>query len=346
MKKIILLLFVSMFAYGQTQTRTGNLQLPQWGAGDTLKSGTKNDPSIHNFSLNNGFARVDSVLSASGMDSSGRFSRLYGKAGLNFIIDAGYGEATPRSIIFNDSIVGLYNQQIYGNSLIRGNVTVGGYITTDSLLLGTGVIQAGDLYPSGNVIAGGYLDADSVYVGGGGVAGKLFVAGIGAFASPATIKYDGSTSVALTIPEVTGTIATVSNSDSLQSPTVHAVLYNSAITSALSLNDTSANFSEWTRNSTSYGTIIRLKYLHKAGIKNVVTRLTAKTTANDWFAQTKIGSLNNATSGTDLNWENSFTTISVAGLTANELYDLTFQIKVNISGTVSFKEIIITAESN
>jgi hypothetical protein len=174
MKKIILLIFVSMFAYGQTQTRTSNLQLPQWGTGDTLKAGTKNDPSISNFSLNNGFARVDSVLSASGIDSSGRFSRLYGKQGLNFVIDAGYGEATPRSIVLNDSIIGLYNQQIYGNSLIRGNMYVGGYITTDSIVGGqltldsisiralnaTGTINtSGGINAIGNVATDGTLSS-------------------------------------------------------------------------------------------------------------------------------------------------------------------------------------------
>ena len=76
MKKILLVLMVLSFA--TAQTRTNVWQLPQWGTGDTLRAGTKNSTPLSNFSLNNAFARIDSIGGVQ-IDSTGMFRSVYGR---------------------------------------------------------------------------------------------------------------------------------------------------------------------------------------------------------------------------------------------------------------------------
>lgn len=130
MKNILLFLFVISIGYSQTRTTT--FQLPQWSTGDTLKSGTANDSSVSNFSLNNGFSRVDKILSKN-IDSTGNFRHIRGTGTGNLEITAGAGGSSIGRIILNDSLYGTYNWQTTGNLLVGGNVYIGGFLSTDSI---------------------------------------------------------------------------------------------------------------------------------------------------------------------------------------------------------------------
>lgn len=138
MKKILLLLFLSVIAYGQT--RTPYMKLPQWVTGDTLKAGSANDTSQSNFGLNNGFARLDQIIVDMGVDNdSGTFSHIYGKAGQVLIIDADHGSSSRSSVVIPDSLIVQSNFHVHGNGLIRGNWHVGGYIMVDSMYAAGGI---------------------------------------------------------------------------------------------------------------------------------------------------------------------------------------------------------------
>jgi len=344
MKKIILIL-IAITCFAESQTYTSIFKLPQWQVGDTLKVRTKNDSAQSNIGLNYAFYRLEALLSNQ-LNDSGLTTYIKGYSRANLIIDADYNGATPRAVVINDSLFGLWNAKFSKNVLVTQNLSVGGYITTDSIILGSGVINADEINMNGDLVVGGSIYGDTLELGGAGVNGilKIFDSDVTGYYSK--FIYNGGANHILTLPVETGTIATVSSSDSLQTPTIHTVLYNSAQIAGLTLNDTSANYSEWTTNSTSDRKIVRLKYVHKAGIKNVVARYYAKVTANSWQTTITVGSLSDNDTGSSSTYgANEVTTLDVSGLTANTMYDLYFSYKVITSGTVSVKELIITAES-
>ena len=163
-----------------------------------------------------------------------------------------------------------------------------------------------------------------------------------------TAPNTASSNKTLTLPNVSGTVATVSNSDSLQSATIFQVLYNSPQVAGAVLDDTSAAFTEWTTDVASLKPIVRLKYVHRAGVKYIKARFYAKTSGDGWEANVVCGSLTGTSaSGVNASYGSSSTaTLDVSGLTANTLYNLTFNIRMTSAPTAYFKELIITSESN
>ncbi len=359
MKNILLVLFLFSFAF--SQTRTSSWALPQWGTGDTLRAGAKNTTPLSNYSLNNAFARIDAIGSVQ-MDSSGLFRSLYGRGTGNLTIDAGSEGATPVRIVLNDSLYGTTNWQTTANLLVGGNATIGGYITVDSIQ------TTGDIWiPNGLTVGGD--------VRGLGYGAFAYTVGDSLLVSGTPSVYDGKinmysglsnryiqlrvppiitapTEKILYIPNATteSYLATQTDNDSLQAPTVHAVLFASEKIAGVALNDTSALFTEWSTTSGSNVPIVRMKYLHKAGITYVTARYYAYTGGggDGWETQMAIGSLTQADS--DVNGSYGSTVqvnqLNVSGLTAGTLYDLQFKVSINTSGTSYFKELIITAESN
>ncbi len=368
MKNILLVLFLFSFAF--SQTRTSSWALPQWGTGDTLRAGAKNTTPLSNYSLNNAFARIDAIGSVQ-MDSSGLFRSLYGRGSGNLTIDAGSEGATPVRIILNDSLYGTTNWQTTANLLVAGNATIGGYVTMDSIVTSENIWISDSLSVGGNLtVYDNLVVSDSIYSGDDIVGVRLIsngglIEGGQAEASDGTLRnYNGSTAYytditspntatsnkTLYTPNRDGTIALMTANDSLQAPTVHAVLFNSERIAGTTLNDTSALFAEWSTTSGSNVPIVRMKYLHKAGITYVTARYYAYTGGggDGWETQLGIGSITQADS--DVNGSYGSTVqvnqLNVSGLAAGTLYDLQFKVSINTSGTSYFKELIITAESN
>jgi len=361
MKKILLFLVFVTVSYSQVYTRTSSWALPQWGTGDTLKAGAKNTTPLSNYSLNNAFARIDAIGSVQ-IDSSGLFRSLYGRGSGNLTIDAGSEGASAVRVVLNDSLYGTTNWQTTANLLVGGNVTVGGYATMDSIVTSADIWIGNDLNIGGNVRGLGYgafsyVAGDSMLIAG---TPSIYDGKINVYSSlsnryiqlkaPPTIT--APTEKILYIPNATtgSYLATRTENDSLQAPTVHAVLFNSQQVANSTLNDTSALFTEWTTTSNNNVPIVRLKYLHKAGIKYVTARYYAYTGGggDGWETQLGIGSITQADS--DVNGSYGSTVqvnqLNVSGLTAGTLYDLQFKVSINTTGTSYFKELIITAESN
>lgn len=346
MKKLLLLLLVISFSYGQTRTAT--FRLPQWSTGDTLKAGTANDSSLSNFALNNGFSRLDLILGKR-IDSSGNFKSIGSTGTGNFSINVGLGSATPVQVVFSDSIYSYYNIYTEGSLLTEGNIYAGGYVTSDSVIVtgATGLIMNA---PSGSARMLFQVASANKFLLGTGSGGSLLTItpygqGNGSVVSATNL---GGLEVGGTITADT-LIGAIVAKDSIQSTTIHTVLFNSEKIASATLNDTSANFTEWSVDDAVERPIVRLKYLHKAGIQNVVARYYAKNAdADDYFARLSVGSVSTTTQAANASYTLKTTTVSVAGLTANTLYDLTFKIKDVTGGGASsyFKELVITAESN
>lgn len=361
MKKILLVLMVLSFA--TAQTRTNVWQLPQWGTGDTLRAGTKNSTPLSNFSLNNAFARIDSIGGVQ-IDSTGMFRSVYGRGTGNLTIDAGRSSATPVRIILNDSLYGTTNWQTTANLLVGGNATIGGYITVDSIVTSANVsfsdtvsfLDKVNMY--GNLSVGGDLTVNDdatigneLTLGSDAQDGKINLYNIVSGASEhltlsASYIFGGSKSVSF--ENRSGIVALQTGNDSLQAPTVHAVLFASEKIAGNALNDTSALFTEWTTTSNDNVPIVRMKYLHKAGIKYVTARYYSYSDGDGWETQMAIGSLTQSDSGVNGSYGSTVQVnqLSVSGLTAGTLYDLQFKVSINTTGTSYFKELIITAESN
>lgn len=356
MKKILLVLFVFSFAF--SQTRTSVWSLPQWGTGDTLKAGAKNTTSLSNYSLNNAFARIDSIGGVQ-IDSSGLFRSVRGRGTGNLTIDAGVATATPQRIVANDSLYLYYNLFSESDALFQGNMTVGGYVTTDSIQtsgklflsdtltvnyiqLLNGMSNTNGSISTRGFFSTGFASNDDGYV--------RFYNGTNSNYALLYASNIASSNKTLQLPNVSGTLATVSNSDSIQTTTVHAVLFNSEKIASATLNDTSALFTEWSTTSGGLVPIVRMKYLHKAGIKYVTARYYAYTGGggDGWETQMSVGSLTQGDSDTNGSYGTTVQVnqLSVSGLTAGALYDLQFKVSINTSGTSYFKELIITAESN
>lgn len=340
MKKILLVLF--LFSFGYSQTRTNVWSLPQWGTGDTLKAGAKNTTALSNYSLNNAFARIDSIGGVQ-IDSSGLFRSVYGRGTGNLTIDAGRASATPVRIVANDSLYLYYNLFSEAGALFQGNVVAGGYLTSDSVIVtaGTGLIlrpTSGATkisFPVGTIASRFWQIAKQA--GGDSL---VFVSNTG---NILTLGPDGD------VTAYKSFIAPLVTADSIQSTTVHAVLFNSEKIASSTLNDTSALFTEWSTTSGNNVPIVRMKYLHKAGIKYVTARYYAYSSAGDgWETQMSIGSLTQADSDVNSSYGSTVQVnqLTVSGLTAGTLYDLQFKVSINTTGTSYFKELIITAESN
>lgn len=359
MKRIILFLLFSSIAFAQVSSRTTTFKLPQWTAGNKLSAGTASDSSQSNNGLNNGFYRLD-VLLGRQVDGSGLFKTLYGSTGQNLDIKA--DASHNYRITLNDSLYGYYNWQTAGNLLVQGNTTVGGYITADSLLgnIYADTISTRTIYASDNIRSGNDLSiTDDATIGneltlGSDIQdGKINFYNITSGSSQhltlsAGYIFGGNKSVEF--ENRSGIVALQTGNDSLQAPTVHAVLFNSEKVAGTTLNDTSALFSDWSSNTSTEYPIVRLKYLHKAGITSIVARYYAYIGGggDNWEANLKVGSLTSSTtSGSNTSYGSmSTTTLTVSGLTANTLYTLTFNIGNNTLGTAHFKELVITAESN
>lgn len=347
MKKLILFLLLISFGYGQT--RTSVMQLPQWSAGDTLRAGTKNERDLSNFGLNNGFARLDYILGQASLDSAGRFSVIKGEGTGELIIDAGNVGADASTVNIADSLFVNYNATFSRDVLVENNLHVGGYISTDSTISEKVLTNYISGSTSDTTHFTGYTLFD--YAPQLGVpndnGGAIWFAD-----GSSSYKFGLATYVGLTgtrtglLPNRSGIFALQTGNDSIQAPTVHAVLFNSPMVSGVSLNDSAGNFQEWSTNATAGRTIVRLKYVHKAGIKNVVLRGQFKTSPNDWAMTVYVGSISNGETGSSGTYESGVVTLDVSGLTPNTTYDLTAKLACVISGTAYAKELIITAESN
>lgn len=320
MKTIFLLLLVTVsLSFAQVSGRTTTFKLPYWNPGNKLSAGTPNDSSQSNDGLNNAFYRLEMILSRQ-LDGSGWYKSIYGDSTANLSIGLA-GSQHNKRVLFRDSVYGYYNWQTEGNLLVQGNITIGGYTTLDSIYGGL-TVRGGSIdlrYDGDPATASMYMNSltDSTTINGYTYIHDLDAGGF--------------------------------SSDSAQSTTIHAVLFASEKIAGTALNDTSALFTEWSTTSGSNVPIVRMKYLHKAGIKYVTARYYAYTGAGDgWETQMSIGSLTQSDSDTNGSYGSTVQVnqLSVSGLTAGTLYDLQFKVSINTTGTSYFKELIITAESN
>jgi hypothetical protein len=358
MKKLLFIFLFCSIAYSQT-TRTPNLYLPQWNAGDILRAGTTNDTSQANTGINNLSSRIDAILGYQ-MNKFGLFKSIRGYDTLDLTIDAGYLKGTPVRVNILDSVKISYNLYGQGNALFDGNLNVGGYIRADSLVgnivadtIGVRAIDISENLVTRKLAV--YSDAsieNGLNLGSDINDGKINLTNIVSRGEILTLSasyiFGGIKSVVF--ENRSGVVALQTGNDSLQAPTVHAVLFNSEKIASSTLNDTSGNFTEWTSNSTTKHPIVRLKYLHKAGITNIVARYYAYISGGGdaWEANIKVGSLTSSiTTDSNTSYDSVYTTtLNVSGLTADTLYTLTFNIGTNTMGVSHFKELIITAESN
>lgn len=360
MKNLIFLVLIAVTVSFSQVTSNNSMGLSRWGAWNKLNSGTIGDTASSNNSLNRNFDLI-SALWMRQHNKKGWFTSLYGDSTANLIIGLA-GSQHNKRVVFNDSVYMYYNLFSEGNAVFGGNVTIGGYLTVDSIQTSGDIWIPNDLTVGGNVRGNGYgsfsyVSGDSMLVAG---TPSIYDGKINMYSglsnryiqlkSPPTIT--APTEKILYIPNATtgSYLATRTENDSLQAPTVHAVLFNSEKVATATLNDTSALFTDWQANTTTEYPIVRLKYLHKAGITSIKARYYAYIAGggDNWEANIKAGSLTSATSSGSNSSYGSMTTTSltVSGLTANTLYDLTFNIGINTLGTSHFKELVITAESN
>lgn len=210
MKRILLLtIFICSISFSQVTSLSSTYKLARWNAGNKLNAGTIGDTAQSNASLNYNFDRIDAIVGRY-IKGDGRFSGIGGYGSGNLDINAGTSSATPVRIVLSDSLYGYWNFQTEGSIFAQQNLTVGGYITTDSILLGTGVINANEINMSGNLSVEGSIYGDTVELGGAGVKGslKIFDNDVIGFSSQLVYGGDGSNHV-LTLPAVTGTLATI-----------------------------------------------------------------------------------------------------------------------------------------
>ena len=365
MKRIIFFILFSSLAFAQVSSRTTIFKLPQWTAGNKLSAGTASDSSVSNDGLNNGFYRLETILGRQ-VNGSGLFTSLYGTNSANLTLRA--GSSHNYRLVFDDSTYSNYNSTFAQNVWVQGNATVGGYITTDSVIIsGGGLFLNGTIGVSDNAhfydttqfdeqvdmlsrVNVGYDLRIGQSFSTGGIQGKLYFYRGSNDYYVALKSASQSADREITIPARSSntTLATQTENDSVQAPTVYTVLFNSEKVASSTLNDTSALFTEWTSNSNDEYPIVRLKYVHRAGIKYVVARYYAYIgTGDNWEANIKCGSLTSTTtSGSNSSYGSmSTTTLDVSGLTANAIYDLKFNIGTNTLGTSHFKELVLTAES-
>lgn len=363
MKRIILFLFLSSFAFAQVTSRTSLFKLPQWTAGNKLSAGTASDSSQSNDGLNNGFYRLETILGRQ-VNGSGLFTSLYGTNTANLDIKA--GSSHSYRITLNDSLYGYYNATFERNLWVQGNAYIGGFISVDSLQ------TIGDIWIPNNLSVGNVITSyDSVICWNNitsvsiNSTGGLFIGGEAGLSDGTFRMYSGSSSYhtdlsapnsatsnkTITLPNQSGVVALQTGNDSLQAPTVTAVLFNSEKVATSTVNDTSALFTDWSTNTTTLKPIVRLKYVHKAGIKYLVARyyayVTGATAGKRWYANLVAGSLTSATSSaTNTSYSTMVTTtLDVSGLTSGTLYDVKFNIGLELDGTSHYKELTITAES-
>jgi hypothetical protein len=164
MKKIFYLLFLCSIAFSQTRTTT--FKLPQWDDADTLEAGTKNDSTLANFGLNNGFYRIDAIIGRA-IDSSGNLKAIRSTGSSDFQVNVGLGSATPVRIVLSDSLYGYYNWQTEGSILAQGsgyfggNLNVGGYVSVDSIQFGSNLWIQNNLTVGGNFFTYGTIGSGS-----------------------------------------------------------------------------------------------------------------------------------------------------------------------------------------
>jgi hypothetical protein len=330
MKTIFLLLLVTVsLSFAQVSGRTTTFKLPYWNPGNKLSAGTPNDSSQSNDGLNNAFYRLEMILSRQ-LDGSGWYKSIYGDSTANLSIGLA-GSQHNKRVLFRDSVYGYYNWQTEGNLLVQGNVNVGGYISTDSI-----VSEALNV-------------SQFLYIGSAGTSGEIYMYGADDSYYAHLVRGLYTADRDFTLPNRSGIVALQTGNDSLQAPTIHAVLFASEKIAGTALNDTSALFTEWSTTSGSNVPIVRMKYLHKAGITYVTARYYAYSSAGDgWETQMSIGSLTQGDSDTNGSYGSTVQVnqLNVSGLTAGTLYDLQFKVSINTTGTSYFKELIITAESN
>lgn len=310
MKKIILLLLtISGIAFAQVTSRTSIFSLPQWTAGNKLYAGTIGDSATTNDGINSLGIRVDAILGRQ-INGSGLFNSIYGAGAGNLSIDAGYEDTVVVArILLLDSLYGYYNWTTEGDISADGNLTIGGYISADSLLgqvsvdtLMTNNIMSRTRGETINVHSYGAADANNSFVfkynnaetfrlryqTSGLFSYYGFYDSIDGFSFYNTVN---STVPAWTIPDngtlsVTGkiTVDTLIGEivmdgiypDSVSSPTVSYKLWEQPITSAGASNSDTSNFTStiWqqdtTRNSDlTYKRKAKFLYVHKSGITNL-----------------------------------------------------------------------------
>lgn len=357
MEKILLIVLCFQVVSAQfSGSKTTTMKLAQIPAGNYFVSGTQNDTTQANASFNYNMSRIDALWSRQ-HNGTGWFTSLYGDSTANLNIGLA-GLQHNKRVVFRDSTYMYYNLFSEGSALFAGNLTIGGYITTDSIQ------TAGKLYLSDTLTVNYIQLLNGMSNTNGSISTRGFFSTGFASSDDGYVRfYNGtnsnfallqastiaSSNKTLELPNENGTLATTTTSDSIQTPTIHAVLFNSEKVASSTLNDTSALFTDWSSTSTTEYPIVRIKYLHKTGITNIVARYYAYIGGggDNWEAVVTTGSLTSATtSGSNTSYGSmSTTTLTVSGLTANTLYDLQFKIGTNTLGTSHFKELVITAES-
>lgn len=180
MKKIILfLIFVYGCSFAQVSSRTAIFKLPQWASGNKLNSGTESDSSQSNNGLNNGFYRLETIISRS-IDTSGYLKQLYGIGSGDLLINSNTHHTAYVQV--DDSLYVAYNLNVEKSASFGSNVNVSGYITLDSIKSrqnlwinnAVGIGESLTVYSAANFVSGITLGAN------GGVDGVAkFFAGIG-----------------------------------------------------------------------------------------------------------------------------------------------------------------------
>jgi hypothetical protein len=128
MRKFLFLFFLPVLVFGQSTTRTTIFGLPQWGSGDTLKSGAKNDSTVANYSLNNGFYRLDAILGLA-HNGSGYHTVVRSPASTNLIIDAGDGTQNTITIGEDADSVTVPGDLVGGGLVQGGTGHMGGAVS-------------------------------------------------------------------------------------------------------------------------------------------------------------------------------------------------------------------------
>jgi len=160
MKKIILLLiFVCSCSFAQVSSRTAIFKLPQWIDGNKLSAGTESDSSQSNNGLNNGFYRLETILSKS-IDTSGYLKQVYGIGSGSLLINSNTHHTAYVQV--DDSLYVGYNLTVENSATFGGNIAVSGYVVADSFRTSGGKMyvdgdfsNTGDITTYGSIIGSG-----------------------------------------------------------------------------------------------------------------------------------------------------------------------------------------------
>ncbi len=364
MKKILFLLFVvSSLALSQSSTRTTSFRLPQWGTGDTLKAGAKNDSSQSNYSLNNAFYRLETILGR-GHDSIGFHKNIATRANTDMTIDPGAGTVNLLWLgdALGDSVAALGNMWIYGSLGVTGTAQIVGALTADTIVVTKGLYTTGSAhFPiiTGNVNLQGILTMGTNQASAGRI---RFWDGANNYYSEITANNINITANRqLSLPNLTGTLVTTDGNqnltnvggiaaDSVQSPTVTSYIYNDSPVALPDLSDSSQNYASWKAYGVTNFVKVRSSYLHKSGVTRVKAYYQGRAgngSSGAGYTRLAVGSLGASFADvTDETFSWGSNSVDVNTLTSGTVYPVTFAIRAHDTMDSCFvKQLTIVAES-